>query len=466
MSEKKKVALITIGDSRREFYSTRLHIVDEERKKVVHFLDQEYEVYCSDIIYDEKTALQVADTIRVKGIRAVLIFFPIWGTPSLALRISQAVENPVVVLGNRRQDSSSLVVLLAAAGMLDQIGQKCIRIAGDVSDSVIRQQISDYINAVELQQAVKESAFCMVGGRSIGIGTTVADPSQWARVFGTSFDHRDQFEIYYRAESISADRVRRYLEWWKSKVRIEFSGLFTPESLELQIRSYLALKDMVEDGKYDFLGIKCQQEMSDHYVLQCLGVALLNNDNDADGPKKPIPTSCECDADGALTMRILSLASGGLPSCLVDIKFFSEASRSFILANCGSMAPYFANPGNMADYSYSGITHMQHAFGLAGGGATQAIAAPGHVTVARLFRSKGEYVLGCFEGEAESRPIEELRKTSWCYPHQFISADIDYDLFFRTMNSNHLHTVYGSYSKVLRMFADLTGIGFIDYNHK
>ena len=49
------------------------------------------------------------------------------------------------------------------------------------------------------------------------------------------------------------------------------------------------------------MGIKCQQDMSDHFVLQCLGVALLNNPYDADGEKTPIPTSCECDCDGAMT---------------------------------------------------------------------------------------------------------------------------------------------------------------------
>ena len=67
--------------------------------------------------------------------------------------------------------------------------------------------------------------------------------------------------------------------------------------------------------------------MSDHFVLQCLGVALLNNCFDADGVKDPIPTSCECDCDGALTMRSLSLCAQGAPSCLLDINFFDGDSK-------------------------------------------------------------------------------------------------------------------------------------------
>ena len=85
---------------------------------------------------------------------------------------------------------------------------------------------------------------------------------------------------------------------------------------------------MAAEKKYNFMGIKCQQDMSDHFVLQCLGVALLNNPYDADGEKTPIPTSCECDCDGAMTMRILNLCAEGKPSCLLDIKFFDGMIRN------------------------------------------------------------------------------------------------------------------------------------------
>jgi L-fucose/D-arabinose isomerase len=61
-------------------------------------------------------------------------------------------------------------------------------------------------------------------------------------------------------------------------------------------------------------------------------------------------------------------------------------------------------------------------------------------------------------------PIEELKKTTWCYPHEFIKADIDYEKFFQTINSNHLHTVYGSYCKVLEMFCKMKGIEYMCYN--
>ena len=62
------------------------------------------------------------------------------------------------------------------------------------------------------------------------------------------------------------------------------------------------------------------------------------------------------------------------------------------------------------------------------------------------------------------KPREELKKTNYSYPTQFIKANIDYDVFFETMNANHLHTVYGSYAKVLKHFCEITGIEYICYN--
>ncbi len=368
-----------------------------------------------------------------------------------------------MLLGNLRFDSSSLVTLLAVAGMLEQEGKTCIRVSGDLNDGEIQKQISDYVSAANIVEHMKNSHFGLIGGRSIGIGTTVFDPSQWQKVFGVSMDHRDQYEIVYRAEAIEGKRLNRHINWIKENARMELGGRFSEDSLIRQVRSYLALKDMAEEAGFDFMGVKCQTDMSDHYALQCLAVALMNNDRDAEGEKPVIPVSCECDADGALTMLLLSLCAGRTPSNLVDIKFFSPEKKEFILANCGCMAPYFS-AGKSGGGEWEGITLMEHSFGNAGGAAMQMIAAPGTVTAARFFRKNGTYFCGFFEGETERKPMEELKKTAWCYPHAFLRADIDYARFYQTMNSNHLHMVYGAFNGVLKQYCEMMGIPFICYN--
>src|SRR5690606_24487799 len=119
------------------------------------------------------------------------------------LRIAYSSDLPVLLLGNKRPDSSSIVCLLAVAGMLEQSGKKCIRVAGDIRDEAVYKKVENFIAACNLVDVISRSSFGLIGGRSIGIGTTVADPSQWQKIFGTEFDHCDQYEVVYRAKQIS-----------------------------------------------------------------------------------------------------------------------------------------------------------------------------------------------------------------------------------------------------------------------
>ena len=410
---KQKIAVVSLGDCRQSFYDTRKHIAEEETKKLVDSLCGYYDVFAPEVV------LKTADEIRRQLIVQVVIHIPIWVTPNLALRIAGSTPYPVVLFGNTRKDSSSTVALLATAGMLGQSGKNCKRIIGDIRTPEILQKVRDVLDAVNVVEGLRRSSFGMAGGRSIGIGTTVADPSQWQRIFGVEFDHCDQYEIVYRAKELDQVRVKRHMDWVKEHFTIQYGGLFTEDKLELQIRSYLALKDIAVERCYNFMGVKCQPDLSDHFVLQCLG--------------------------------------------LVDIRYFSGEEKEFILANCGSMAPYFADPEN-SEHAFKETYLLQHVFGQAGGAAVQMVAKAGAITCARLIRDNGNYILTCFEGYIYEKPREELRKTNYCYPTPFIRADIDYERFFNTMNSNHLHTVYGNFKEVLRNFCEITGIGFICYN--
>ena len=460
---KKEIAVINLGDCRLPFYETRRHIADEETKYLIAALEKKYTVFSPTPVFNIDEGLTVADEIRRRLISQIIIHIPIWCTPNLVFRIASATPYPVILFGNTRKDSSSTVALLATAGLLSQVGKPHKRVIGDIEDPSIWENVTSMLDAIAVVDGLKRSSFGMIGGRSIGIGTTVADPTQWQNKFGVEFDHCDQYEIVWRAQKQEESRVQIYLNWIADHFSVFYGGLFTKNTLEKQVRSYLALKDIAKEHCYDFMGVKCQPDMSDHFVLQCLGVSLLNNNIDAEGEKSPIPTSCECDCDGALTMKVLSLCTGGKPSCLVDIRYFSKEEKEFILANCGAMAPYYANPED-SNNAMKETYLLNHVFGEAGGGAVQLVGSKGHVTVARFIRKEGKYILTCFEGEMIEKPREELKKTNYSYPTQFIKANIDYDVFFETMNANHLHTVYGSYAKVLKHFCEITGIEYICYN--
>jgi len=463
--DKPVVGVLTVTETRDEFYEKRKDILAEECDKFKKVFSQDFDMIFSEPIRHVDSSLYWALETQKREANAVIIHMPIWASPNLSTKIASNVNVPILILGNDRPESSSMVSLLAAAGAIEQGGKKVKRVLGNLADEKLKIQVMAFIKACQAVGELRKSNYCVLGGRSIGIGTTVADFSQWQKLFGIECDHRDQFEIVLRAEKIDKSRTNLYLDWLKKNIgQINFGGLFTLESLKRQINSYLAIKDIVKEGHYSFLGLKCQTEMSNNYAIQCLAIALLGDNYDAEGYKEPIPCSCEADNDGALTMKILSLISGGMPSNLMDIRMLKRESKEMVFANCGGMPTFFACGSNKPEENLKNIHMMESVFGTAGGGTLQFVCSKTAITLARMFRVNGEYIMGIIEGEFEQKPREELRQTTYCFPHGFVKADIDYDLFFNTIGANHMHAVYGHHLEALEHFCNILEIRYIKYN--
>ena len=71
--EKKKVAIVTLGDSRREFYKKREAIVASEIEKVKKAFGDKYDLYISPIVFDTEDGQNISDEIKKQGIEAVII---------------------------------------------------------------------------------------------------------------------------------------------------------------------------------------------------------------------------------------------------------------------------------------------------------------------------------------------------------------------------------------------------------
>ena len=153
----------------------------------------------------------------------------------------------------------------------------------------------------------------MIGGRSLGIDTTVIDPAQWMKQFGIDVDHVDQLELVRRRSRRCATGARvapalAYLQ--KTVRRIHWTAAdatfrLTEDLLRRQIAMYYAALDLIEEFKYDFCGIKGQRELTEHFATADVAEAFLNDPYGPDGsPKPPIVCATEADSDAALTMQI------------------------------------------------------------------------------------------------------------------------------------------------------------------
>ena len=99
---------------------------------------------------------------------------------------------------------------------------------------------------------------------------------------------------------------------------------------------------------------------------------MINDPYDAEGDKESIiVSSCECDHDGALSMQIFKILSGGKPKLFFDIWHISNSK--IIGANYGSLPSWFTNYFFTASQNLTDVYLIPHAFGKVSEGAVQLV---------------------------------------------------------------------------------------------
>ncbi len=448
-------AIAHIADSRADFFARRKELVAAELA-ALDWLRDEFHPLESDVLVNPAGLQAFGRDCQKAGVQSLIVHLPIWGDPVFTVKLARQLDLPLLLLGNRRPDTSSMVGMLGAGGALDQIGVEHTRVFDHRAEGS-RRQVRAFVRAAAALSALRGQTLGLFGGRSLGIVTACVDPAQWQRLFGVDIESLDQLEIVRLAEALPQDQVDCQADWLKQRLGgVAHAENFTPQAYERQVRSYLATRQIAAERGLDFVGVKCQPELSDGYVTQCVAHMLMGGDQDADGQKRPTVHACESDADGALTMQVLHLLSGGRPAALLDVRWLNPDSGLWTLANCGAIpAAFGATPQDA-----SGLASFKlgpHVFGRGGGGALAGLASPGQVTLARLCRKNGAYWMAVIPGQVVTPDPADLELVTPCFPKAFVRCAAGAD-FLDKFGSNHIHMVAGDLTEEVAAFCRLAGI--------
>lgn len=456
MSYAPKLGLVTLGDPREE-----VPWREEEARRGVELArllaSVGLETRAGEVVVRSAgEAEAVVGRLLDWGADLVLLYIPIWTYPSITVRAAEVAlkRTPVVAVYG-----DVLSGLLASAGALGQVGLRRVVLWGPAGEVAAR--VAKLARAAMAARRLEGSTFGMIGGRALGMYTVTADPAQVKAVFGVDVEHVDQLEVLRRAEAIDEGVVDRHFRWLTERVgRVAYDGrVLTEEKLRRQLRLYLALRGLVRERGFSFCGLKCQPELSDGYVNACVAVALLNDPYDADGPKEPVVCACESDVDGALTMQVLKLVSGGKPTTLMDLLVYDWDRHLLFMGNCGGMATWFAEASPSPEENLRSVHLLPQIQGKAGGAATQYVAPERTFTIARLYRVAGRYHMVLAVARSVRVDRGELKRSMEPWPHIVVRARPEgVRRLVETVGANHLHAVEGDYSEELKAFCQLKGI--------
>jgi L-fucose isomerase len=463
-----RVGILTFSDGRPVVHRDIEAFGQDVERQVVAALEASgHEVIrASGLIWTNDLAVSEARRVAAQRPDLTIFNIPVWAFPHFSMIAANATPGPLLLFSNVDPQYPGMVGMLAASGGLDEIGRVYGRAWGDISDPAVLGRLETYIRAASAVRSLDGLTFGRIGGRPMGMYTAVANTDEWMRTFGIDVEEIDQWEIVRRSETVEASRVRAGREWLeKHAAGVHYDGnKLTPELLERQIRSYYAMRELIDEWHLDFSGIKGQPELTNHFVTMDITEAFLNDPYDWDGPKETHVCATEADMDGALTMQLLKGLSG-TPVLFADVRHYHADRDVWDLCNSGQHATWFAARSDDPVENMRRVhLYPEIFFFPAGGASIHHLAAPGEMTFARFTRHDGRYRLQVVRGAFEQYDAEVnerlMRASTFEWPHAFTRLEASADEFLGRYGANHIHAVPGDHVEELRIACRLLGVDF------
>jgi L-fucose isomerase len=444
-----KIGVLTFSDGRDFVHRDLVGVNEGFQERLANRLRQEgHEVVTGEIVWSAEGARTQAQALVAAGCDATIFNYAVWAFPHFTAIASQFAPRPIMAFSNVNPQQPGLVAMLAAAGALNQLDVPFDRAWGAIEDEACFAQIRRFAKAAGVRSRLRGQTYGLIGGRPMGMYSAVANSDAWMRQFAVDIEHIDQWEIVRRGELVDPAKVTKGRQWLESWGNVHYDGdRLTPQLLERQVRSYYAVRELVEEWDLAFCGIKGQPELTNNYCTMDVAEAFLNDAYDWDGAKEPIVCATEADSDAALTMQILKHLTG-TPVLFADVRHFNEEHGFFDLVNSGEHATYFAAASTDPEANMPHVHfHPEVFFFPAGGASVHHLAAPGRATFARLTRKDDRYWMAILPGELVRFDDEAnerfMRETTFEWPHAFARFDAPPESILSTYASNHVHAVYG-----------------------
>ncbi|MES2649512.1 MAG: L-fucose/L-arabinose isomerase family protein [Bacteroidota bacterium] len=200
------------------------------------------------------------------------------------------------------------------------------------SDPAFIADLQNFIAVCRVVKGLRKVRIGAVGARP-GAFNTVRYSEKILQRNGISVTTIDLSEILGNANRLDGNeaRVKERLD----KIRAYTStGLTPPEALIQIAKLDIVLNDFVVENSLDATAIQCWTSLQKNYGCNvCTSMSIMS--------ENMLPSACEVDVTGTLSMYAMQLASGS-PSALVDWNNnYADDEEKCVLFHCGNWAKSF-----------------------------------------------------------------------------------------------------------------------------
>jgi len=200
------------------------------------------------------------------------------------------------------------------------------------NDPAFEQELTDFIAVCRVVRGLRKVRIGAVGARPGGFNT-VRYSEKILQRNGISVTTVDLSEILGNANKLTEDHpeVKAHLD----KILAYAPKGNTPDEALIQIAKLdVVLKKFMDDNYLDATAIQCWTSLQQNYGCNvCTSMSMMS--------ENMLPSACEVDVTGTLTMYAMQLASGS-PSALVDWNNnYADDDSKCVLFHCGNWAKSF-----------------------------------------------------------------------------------------------------------------------------
>ena len=289
-------------------------------------------VHDDDLTTTEAEAIALSDKFNREGVDAVVLHFASFPVGAIIPAIAQRVKAPIILFANPEEpeaggiwSQNSFCGANMAAHVLHKMNCKYRFAWGRSEDAAA--VMAPAVRAMSCVRALAATRLGLVGGRVPGFYTSNFDEMKLRRVFGSTVEVIDLLEVVETARGITGTEAAEGLK----RVRESSGGVCAVTEAELQLAGNLFQAFRRTAAKYGLngLAVRCWPEMSDFYgIAPCAVLGMLNDAG--------LPTSCEGDIPGAVTMRIQQALSGGPIPFFIDLISFDYQADTAVVWHCGA----------------------------------------------------------------------------------------------------------------------------------
>jgi len=362
--------------------------------------------------------------------------------PNFLAVLGDYLHRPLLLWSHTRfKENGELLTLGALDGAavirqtLEELGARFSFVWGMPEEDQVKQNMERFISAAYAEHLLSHARIGLLGYASMGMYTGTFSHVNLRKKLGPEIDHLDQYVLIKKAEEVSNEQVSSLVQ--KAKQEWDLEPGVKDENIQIAMKMYTALRELVQQFKWDALTVKCQYELSKYYKnTPCVPLSMLGSE---------MPCSCEGDILLVVTQLLLHYLSN-------DVVTYGDVhnieKKSIVLGACG-FAPFAMGEGRPKVSKHTALYD---------GLSNSTIYREGPVTIARIgATADGGYKMHIETGFAHhAEPFREVGCTA--YPSMEVDLDGDGIHFGQHLMSQHYAILYGNIKDKVLEFCKLKDI--------